>query len=274
MGYSIDVREAKGDNSNVKGMASIVIDNAFKVKNIAIIEGKKGLFVSMPRFKNMDKDGNEEYRDVCHPISGTFRKELYDDILKTYDEAMKNEDHHARFESKDIKEKPDLGVSVRPIDKEGSTLKGLATVFLNKNFIVENIPVREGRNGKPFVAMPSYKTVSTGEYKDIVHPVSAEFKKELDQAIFNQFEKEKDRGAAVEQPDNPFEPGTFDNRSISLIDTVEKRFLDEMSRINKTRKVMSLDSIKEDLATKKSVEMAALSELPKDKTQKTKEMEI
>lgn len=212
MGYSIDVREAKGNNDKLKGVASIVIDDSFKVRNISIIEGKKGLFVSMPRLKSQDKEGNTVYKDVCHPIKADFRKQLYEDILSTFQEAMKSEERHARFEAKDIKESPDLNVSVYPVNKENSTLKGVAKIYLNDNFIVENIPIRAGKDGKAFVAMPSYQAASSGEYKYIVHPVTADFKKKLDEQILGQLEQSKDMEVNLEE--NPFEPGTFDNRAV------------------------------------------------------------
>ena len=211
MGYSISAGINKGENEKLKGIASVVIDKAFKISNIAIFEGKKGLFVAMPRFKGKDKEGNEAYKDVCHPITAEFRKALYDDILMTFNEAMKSDKHFAKYESLDIQDAPKLGVTVHPFNKENSTLKGMASIVLNDNFIVENIPVREGKNGL-FVAMPSYKSVRTDDYKDVVYPVTKEFREELSNAVLAQFEKSKEMD--VNLVDNPFEAGTFDNRSI------------------------------------------------------------
>lgn len=60
MKYSIKVNEvkAKGDqDSSLKGFATVVFGDSFKITNIAILENReKGeLFVSMPRYKSNEK---------------------------------------------------------------------------------------------------------------------------------------------------------------------------------------------------------------------------
>ena len=69
----------------LKAFANIVIDDAFIVKNIKIIEGKNGLFVAMPSQKN--KSG--EYRDIAHPLNTDMRNELEKLIIEKYHEALK-----------------------------------------------------------------------------------------------------------------------------------------------------------------------------------------
>ena len=59
MKYAIKVNEVKKENGNVKGFATVVFGDSFKITNIAIVENKdKGqLFVSMPRYKSMVYNG-------------------------------------------------------------------------------------------------------------------------------------------------------------------------------------------------------------------------
>ena len=54
MKYAIKVNEVKKENGNVKGFATVVFGDSFKITNIAIVENKdKGqIFVSMPRYKS------------------------------------------------------------------------------------------------------------------------------------------------------------------------------------------------------------------------------
>jgi len=57
MKYSIKVNEVRAkDGSNIKGFATVVFGDSFKITNIAILENKeKGeLFVSMPRYRSND----------------------------------------------------------------------------------------------------------------------------------------------------------------------------------------------------------------------------
>ena len=68
----------------LKAFANIVIDDAFIIKNIKIIEGKNGLFIAMPSQKNR----NGEFRDIAHPLNAETRTELENLIIAKYNEAV------------------------------------------------------------------------------------------------------------------------------------------------------------------------------------------
>ncbi len=80
-------------------------------------------------------------------------------------------------------------VKVRITEKEDSRMKGIATVTIDDCFVVRDIRIIDGDNGL-FIAMPSRKT-PTGEYHDIAHPISAECRKLFEDAIFEEYNKEK-----------------------------------------------------------------------------------
>ena len=89
MKYSIKVNEVRAkEGSNIKGFATVVFGDSFKITNIAILENKdKGeLFVSMPRYRSNERDESNGviYKDVCNPITAEFREELYTNILDAY----------------------------------------------------------------------------------------------------------------------------------------------------------------------------------------------
>ena len=63
-------------------------------------------------------------------------------------------------------------VNVRKIEKEGSRMKGIASVLIDDSFAVHDIRIIEGDNGL-FIAMPSRKT-QAGGYRDIAHPINPE----------------------------------------------------------------------------------------------------
>ena len=79
-------------------------------------------------------------------------------------------------------------VNVRKIEKDGSRMKGIATVLLDDVFAVHDIRIIEGDNGL-FIAMPSRKT-PTGGYKDIAHPINPEVRKQFEDAIIQAYNKE------------------------------------------------------------------------------------
>ena len=78
-------------------------------------------------------------------------------------------------------------VNVRKIDKEGSRMKGIASVLLDDSFAVHDIRIIEGDNGL-FIAMPSRKT-ATGGYRDIAHPINPEVRAMFEEAILDAYKK-------------------------------------------------------------------------------------
>ena len=77
-------------------------------------------------------------------------------------------------------------VNVRKIEKEGSRMKGIASVLIDDSFAVHDIRIIEGDNGL-FIAMPSRKTAN-GEYKDVAHPISPDFRNELQDKILAEYD--------------------------------------------------------------------------------------
>ena len=87
-------------------------------------------------------------------------------------------------------------VNVRKIDKEGSRMKGIASVLLDDSFAVHDIRIIEGDNGL-FIAMPSRKT-ATGGYRDIAHPINPEVRAMFEKAILEAYEKAEDEPSTEE----------------------------------------------------------------------------
>ena len=85
-------------------------------------------------------------------------------------------------------------VNVRKIEKEGSRMKGIASVVLDDSFAVHDIRIIEGDKGL-FIAMPSKKT-STGEYRDVAHAINPEVRKMFEDAILEAYDKAEDAPAA------------------------------------------------------------------------------
>lgn len=198
MKYSINVTEAKNQEGNVRGFANLVFGDSFKITNIAILENKeKGtLFVSMPRYKSNERDeqGGVVYKDVCNPITAEFREELYGNILEAFEQA-KETDKSPR--EKVEAEMPEFSVTVTPFEREGSNIRGLARIYFDDSFIVNNVSILQGKD-KVFVAMPSYKTKQTDEqgkavYQDVCYPVTKEFREKLYAEIVSQYEKAKEQ---------------------------------------------------------------------------------
>ena len=149
MKYSIKVNEVRAkEGSNIKGFATVVFGDSFKITNIAILENKdKGeLFVSMPRYRSNERDESNGviYKDVCNPITAEFREELYTNILDAYARIKESEKEETQ-KQEHTKEMPEFSVTVTPYEREGSNIKGLARIYFENSFIVNNINIVQGR---------------------------------------------------------------------------------------------------------------------------------
>ena len=81
-------------------------------------------------------------------------------------------------------------VNVRKIEKEGSRMKGIASVLLDDSFAVHDIRIIEGEKGL-FIAMPSKKTPNGG-YRDIAHPINPEVRSMFEEAILKAYDEAED----------------------------------------------------------------------------------
>ncbi|MDP2920853.1 MAG: SpoVG family protein [Candidatus Omnitrophota bacterium] len=68
--------------SNLKAFADVSFAGVFIVKGIKVVEGKNGLFVSMPSEKG--KDG--KWYNIAHPLTKEFRESLNEVVLQAYEE--------------------------------------------------------------------------------------------------------------------------------------------------------------------------------------------
>ena len=80
---SVNVRKITKENSRLRGIASVLLDDSFAIHDIRIIEGDNGLFIAMPSRKT----ATGEYKDVCHPINPDVRTEFTNAVLDAYNKA-------------------------------------------------------------------------------------------------------------------------------------------------------------------------------------------
>ncbi len=68
----------------LKAFVSIVFDHCFMINDIKIIQGRDGLFISMPSRKKK----NGEFKDVAHPLNNETRRMIEDRVLAEYDRVL------------------------------------------------------------------------------------------------------------------------------------------------------------------------------------------
>jgi stage V sporulation protein G len=69
----------------LKAFVSIVFDQCFMINDIKIIQGRDGLFISMPSRKKK----NGEFKDVAHPLNNETRRMIEEKVLAEYDQALR-----------------------------------------------------------------------------------------------------------------------------------------------------------------------------------------
>lgn len=191
MKYEITVGEVKTQNSNVRGYASVVFGDSFKVSNITILAGRDNrLYISMPHYKSKNQDG--ERKDICYPTTKEFRGELEANVILALENLQETGQKKYLVGEEQDRELP-FTVAVTPFEKENSSIKGVARIYLNDCFAISNISLINGKNGM-FVSMPSYKTNRIDEnnrsvYRDICYPVTGEFREKLNNLLTDAYSK-------------------------------------------------------------------------------------
>lgn len=204
----ISVKASKlpeGSNEgHLKGLANINFGDQIKIRSVSILEGKDNqLFVAMPSYKTnrTDEQGKSVFNEICNPINAEFRAQLNAAIIESFESgnAVKFDD------GKDMK----MAVIANAMEEPKNGVLGNAKIYINDNFVVTGIGIREGKNGHAFPTMPSFKTSKTDEqgkavYQEVAYAANDTARKNLNEAVMQKFEES--RQVLLEAPDvtNPF----------------------------------------------------------------------
>ena len=85
LNFSVKVTPIERDDSSLRGIGRVFLNDRFVVGNVRLIEGEKGMFVSMPDYRtDRYKDGKPIYREIVFPITKEFREKLFGAFEKEY----------------------------------------------------------------------------------------------------------------------------------------------------------------------------------------------
>ena len=79
-----DVRVFPVDEEKLRAFVTITFDHCFVIKDLKIIQGTTGFFISMPSKKR--KDGT--YKDIAHPINNETRRMIEEKIIVEYEKVL------------------------------------------------------------------------------------------------------------------------------------------------------------------------------------------
>lgn len=69
---------------NLKAIASITLDGMFVVKGLKVMDGRKGLFVSMPQETFSGKGGEKQYSNIFFALTNSAQTQLQEAVLDAY----------------------------------------------------------------------------------------------------------------------------------------------------------------------------------------------
>ncbi len=68
----------------LRATASVNIYGDFAVRGVKVMDGTKGIFVSMPSYKA----GNGEYKDICFPCTKEAKAEFDNAVISAYQQTL------------------------------------------------------------------------------------------------------------------------------------------------------------------------------------------
>lgn len=81
-------------------------------------------------------------------------------------------------------------IRLRKITSDTNRIKAVASVTFDDVFVVHDVKVIQGTEGL-FISMPSRKS-NTGVFRDIAHPITSEFRAELQEKVFEAYNNAED----------------------------------------------------------------------------------
>ncbi len=87
---SVKTKKVENGNGRLVGLARVIIDRAFVINDIRIIQGneERGMFIAFPS----RKQSNGEFKDECHPIDKNVRKMFEEDIISEFNRSADDKD--------------------------------------------------------------------------------------------------------------------------------------------------------------------------------------
>ena len=185
---------------NIRGLAKLEFGEDFSVYPLRIVEGKNGLFLSMPQVIRKDNS----WKDLFHPVTKEARTTLTDVVLKIFS------DEQTATTELPFADEWDIKALVSPFVNPKTRTVGIGSIELNGQYRMENILLSETYPGTivPIYPMRQWKG-ETGELQqaDIVtisDELGKRIGKELRLDYLRKQEKQQQTDSLRIRPKNSF----------------------------------------------------------------------
>lgn len=81
-------RMIERENATVKAYASVNLGGEFVIKDIAVVDGQKGMFARMPFRSYKTGSGDTKYSDIAFALTDSARQSVQDAVLGAYREVL------------------------------------------------------------------------------------------------------------------------------------------------------------------------------------------
>jgi len=191
MDNKLDVRvfpidEPKG---NTMAFASVAVDDLIAIRGIRVIEGEKGIFVSMPQSFNSKTN---EFSDVAFPLTAELRTEMIAAILDEYEVTSQLDPKQRGYENLDVDSTNDidmadlkLNVRISRLDEPKGHTKAFASISVEDKVAIRGIRVVEDEYSTS-VVMPQSKDANK-KSRDVAFPINGDLRKEINKAILSEY---------------------------------------------------------------------------------------
>ena len=205
MDITVKTNPLKEKNGATIAISNIEIGNQLKVRNVTVKEGKNGRFVSMPSYATgkVDEQGQTIYNEVFNPITAQGREKLFSAVLESLDTGKE-------ITIKDDIERKGKDITARmvPLNDGKAGAVGVGRLYINEDYVVNNIVVRQSEKSGEFVTFPSYKTNEVDEqgntiYRDFVYPKDKESREVISNLVMEAFRESKEIAKTDPVKDGP-----------------------------------------------------------------------
>ena len=86
--FKAEIKKIFTGPDKLRAVSSVDRDDSCLVKNVRVVEGEKGLFVSLPSRRNV----KGEWVEHCFPMTKELRAKLSAAVLEAYEAAVQNEE--------------------------------------------------------------------------------------------------------------------------------------------------------------------------------------
>lgn len=87
------------EDVKVKAYASVNLGGEFVIKDIAVVDGQKGLFARMPFRSYKSSGGETKYSDIAFAITDSARHSIEDAVIGAYREALEESEDESPTQS-------------------------------------------------------------------------------------------------------------------------------------------------------------------------------